>query len=81
MTGAVTPNSMIILVNDTIQKNTVAQIGSNAAVQIVRRDLPVRRVLLAREVLPVPKEFPESEVPWVRKVLRVYPALLALRVP
>ena len=60
---------MIIHANVTIQKNMVSRIGSNAAtVQIVRRDLQVHRVRLAREVQQVPKVFPESEVLPVRKV-------------
>ena len=63
MTGTVTPNSMIIHVNATIQKSMVARIGSNvAAVRIVRRDLQARRGPLAREVQLVPKVFLESEV-------------------
>lgn len=69
MTGTVTPNSMIIHANVTIQKSMVAQIGSNvAAVQIVHRDLQARRDRLAREVQPVPRVFLESEVRLVRKV-------------
>ncbi|MBQ8359068.1 MAG: hypothetical protein IJX37_04025 [Oscillospiraceae bacterium] len=62
MTETVTPNSMIIHVNVTIQKSVVARIGSNvAAEQIVRRDLQAHRVRLAREVQLVPREFLESE--------------------
>ena len=63
MIGTVTPNSMIIRVNVTIQKSMVARSGSNVvAVQIVRQDLQVRRDRLVREVLSGPKVFLESEV-------------------
>ena len=56
MTGTVTPNLMIIHANDTIQKSMVARIGSNvAAIQIVRRDLQVRRVLQVKQVPLAPK--------------------------
>ena len=54
MTGTVIPNSMIIHVSVTVQKSMIARSGINvAAVQIVHRVLPARRVRLAREVLLV----------------------------
>ena len=62
---------MIIHANVTIQESMVARIGSNvSAVQIVRRGLPARRVLLAREVQLVPKVFLEPEARLVHKVLK-----------
>lgn len=62
MTGIVTPNSMIIHANVTIQKSMAARIENNvAAVQIVRRGQQARRVRLAREVQLVPRVFLESE--------------------
>ena len=63
MIGTVTPNSMIIHANATIQKTVAARIGSNvAAVQIVHRDLQAHKGRSARGVQLVPKVSQESEV-------------------
>ena len=62
MTETMIPSSMIILVNVTIQKSTVALTGSKLAViPIVSRDLQARRDRWAQEALLALRVFQEAE--------------------